>query len=234
MVQPHNAAALARASLQCASVATLTTYPRLATRPHLTTVAVTTDEDGSALVLLRPGALATQHLLTRPFATVTVAPAGCERVRLHGAVQRLAGNDRTGRLAFRIEPGAVRLGDEELPVATAAYRNATPDPFSADASAVVAHLRHPHHAEQLTACLRALGHDVQFAEAVGLDRRGITVLAVGLDGATLVHLDFPAPINRLADLPPDLHVVLTCHGGSCGRPTSTSDLPGALPGREER
>jgi hypothetical protein len=228
MAEPHDAAALARASLRCASVAALTTYPRLAARPHLTTVAVTAGEDGSAVVLLRPGAPAAQQLLARPFATVTVAPAGCERVTLHGAVQRLAGKDQAGRLAFRVEAGAVRLGDDEIPVATTAYASANPDPFGRDASAVVAHLRHPHHAGQLTACLRALGHDAQFAEAVALDRRGMTVLAVGLDGVTLVYLDFPAPIAKLTDLPPDLHVLLTCRCGGCGRPASSTDLPGGL------
>jgi hypothetical protein len=234
MAEPHDAAALARASLRCASVAALTTYPRLAARPHFTTVAVTAGEDGSAVVLLRPEAPAAQHLLARPFATVTVAPAGCERVTLHGAVQRLAGKDQAGRLAFRLEAGAVRLGDSGIPVATTAYASANPNQFGRAASAVVAHVHHPHHAEQLTACLRAQGHDAQFAEAVALDHQGMTVVAVGLDGVTLVHLDFPAPITKLADLPPDLDVLLTCRCDGCARPTSSTDLPGGLPRREER
>lgn len=233
MADPAEAAALARTSLGCASVAALTTYPRLAARPHLTTVAVIAGEDGSAVVLLRAGAPAAQHLLARPFATVTVAPAGCERVTLHGAVQRLAGKDQAGLLAFQVEAGAVRLGDDEIPIATSAYANASPGPFGRDASAVVAHLRHPHHAEQLTACLRALGHDAQFAEAVALDRRGMTVLAVDLDGVTLVRLEFPTPITSLTDLPPDLRVLLTCRCGGWAGPTSCTDPARGFPGREE-
>ncbi len=69
MPDPHDDAALVRTSLGCASVAALTTYPRLAARPHLTSVAVSAGEDGSAVVLLRPGPPAAQHLLARPFAT---------------------------------------------------------------------------------------------------------------------------------------------------------------------
>ncbi len=218
MADSHDDAALARTSLECASVAALTTYPRLAARPHLTSVAVRAGEGGSAVVLLRPGAPAAQHLLARPFATVTVAPTGCQRVTLHGAVQRLPGTDDVGWLAFRVEAGAVRLGDDEMPIAIREYANARADLFARDATAVVSHLRQPHHAEQLAACLRALGHDAQFADPVALNPKGMTVLAVGLNGVTLVQLNFPAPITKLADLPPDLQVLLTCHCRGCSRP----------------
>ncbi len=93
-MDPHEAAALARTSLCCAGVAALTTYPRSpAARPHLTSVAVRADDDGSAIVWLHPGSLAVQQLLARPFATVHVAPPGCEQVTLHGGAQRLPGTD---------------------------------------------------------------------------------------------------------------------------------------------
>ena len=224
MADPHETAALARTSLHCASLATLTTYPRLTSRSHVTTVAVSAGDDGSAVVLLRQGAPAAQHLLARPFATVTVAPAGCQRMTLHGVVQRLASKDEAGRLAFRVQAGAVRLGHDETPVATVTYINASPDPFGRDASTVLAHLRSRHHAEQLAACLRALGHDTQFAEPVALDRQGLTVLAVSDSGVALVPLAFPAAITKLADLPPDLHVLLTCHCRDSAGSASATDL----------
>lgn len=224
-MDPYEAAVSARTALACASVAALTTYPRNApARTHLTNVAVRAQADGSAVVLLRPDCLAVQQLLARPFGTVHVAPRGCERVTLHGGAQRLSGTDHLGRLRFRIEAGAVRLGDRgQTIVEAAAYASAVPDPVGRDASAVLAHLRRPHHAEQLAACLRAAGHDACFAEAVRLDRHGLTALAVGLDGVSEVHLAFPGPVTRLEELPPGLRLVLMCRcaGPHCAAPGST-------------
>ncbi len=222
-MDPHEAAVSARTSLACASVAALSTYPRSAlARPHLTSVAVRAGGDGRAVVLLRPDRLAVRQLLARPFGTVHVAPHGCERVTLHGGAQRLSGTDHMGRLRFRIEAGAVRLGDRgETIVETAAYARALPDPVRRDASAVLTHLRRPHHAEQLAACLRAAGHDASFAEAVRLDRHGLTAVAVGRDGVSEVRLAFPRPVTRLEELPPELKLVLMCR---CAGP------PWAAPG----
>ncbi len=64
--------------------------------------------------------------------------------------------------------------------------------------------------------MRALGHEAAFAEAVRLDRHGLTIQAVGPDGVTEVHLDFPAPITKLEDLPPGLRIALMCR---CTAPT---------------
>lgn len=227
-MDPRDAAVLARTSLQCASVAALTTYPRSASaRPHLTNVQVTADEHGNALVLLRAGSLAVQQLLARPFATVHVAPRGCERVTLHGGTQRLPGKDHMGRLAFRVEAGAVRLGEHgQISIEAAAYAGARLDPLGRDAPAVLAHLRQPHHAEQLAACLRAAGREVAFAEPSQLDRYGLTVLAVGLDGVSEVRLPFPRPINKLGDLPPGLSMLLMCR---CTVALSTTYRPAEPP-----
>jgi hypothetical protein len=226
-MEPREAAALARTSVSCASVAALTTYPRSASdRPHLTNVTVSACDDGSVVVLLRAGSLAAQHLLQRPFATVRVAPPGCERVTLHGGAQRLPGKDDSGRLAFRVEAGAVRIGERgETTVETTAYGSTGPDPLGREAGAVLAHLRLPCHAEQLAACLRAHGHDAEFAEATRLDRHGITVLAVGQDGVSHVHLPFPEPVSRLEELPPGLSVVLRCRG-RCATAPPVEDDPG--------
>lgn len=207
-MDPEQAAALACTSLRRATVATLRTYPRLATRPHVTTVEVGLGGDGSAVVLLRPTSGAVQDMRVRPFASVTVAPAGCPRVVVSGAVDRLPERDHCGRVAFRVEPAAVRLGDDDTPVRVAALRSAAACRLGRESEAVLGHLRRPGQAELLAACLRAHGHDAQFAEAVALDAYGLTVLAVGLAGVTTVRLPFPCPITDLADLPTDLRVLL--------------------------
>ncbi|HEX2074386.1 MAG TPA: DUF2470 domain-containing protein [Geodermatophilus sp.] len=230
-MDPHEAAVLARTALRSAGVAALTTYPRGRwARPHVTTVALRAADDGSAIVLLSQGSRAAQQLLARPFATVHVAPPGSERLTLHGAAQRLPGTDDGGRLAFRIEPGAVRLGRHgEIRVETAAYTGATADALGLDTRAVLAHLRRRHHAEQLAACVRTLGHEAAFAEAVRLDRHGLTVQALGPDGVTEVHLEFPAPVTRLEDLPLGLRLVLTCQ---CAAAPPGASPPTDAPHRE--
>jgi hypothetical protein len=210
-MDPHEAAALARASMHNATVATLRTYPRLAPRPHLTLARVRDTGDGSPVVDLRPDACAVHDLLVRPFATVTVAPPGHPRVTLHGAAQRLPDLERPGLIAYRLRPGAIRLGDDEARVDVEAYVSGGPDPLHGQSAAVLDHLRGPGAADQLAACLRAHGHDARFAEPVVLDRHGITALAVGPGGVSTVRLPFPFPISDLSDLPGDLHVLLAPH-----------------------
>ncbi|SFE95038.1 DUF2470 domain-containing protein [Blastococcus tunisiensis] len=215
-VDSHELGLAARTGLHRATSGALTTFPRHAARPHLTNVAISACNDGSAVVLLRPDAPAAGHLRALPFAAVTVAAAGCPRVTLQGGAQRLPDTDQVGRVAYRVEPGTVRIGDDGMPVPIAAYiaaRPALPD----SAPAVLAHLRCPHHAEQLAACLRALGHDARFAEATELDGQGMTVVAADPTGVSRIRLTFPTPISRLEDLPADLYVLLTCRCGDRSR-----------------
>jgi len=166
----HEAAALARASMHQATVATLRTYPRLAHRPHLTLARVRDTGDGSPVVDLRPDACAVHDLLVRPFATVTVAPPGHPRVTLHGTAQRLPDLERPGLIAYGVPPGAIRLGDDETRVEVSMYVAEDPDPLHGESAAVLDHLRGPGAADQLAACLRAHGHDARFAEPLALDR----------------------------------------------------------------
>lgn len=213
-------AELARTSVARARVAALITYPRSApARPHLTSVTVGCNGDGHPVVRVEAGSLAAAHLLSRPLATVRVAPVGGDTVTVHGAAHRLRGTGGGGLLTFQVEVGAVLLGAvRPATVEVEAYRSAEPDPLRDEAPAVLAHLRDAH-ARQLTACLRALGHDAQWAEPTGLDRHGLTVLALGLEGVATIRLSFPEPVRRLADLRPGLGTVLLCR---CGCRSSTS------------
>lgn len=209
-----DAAHQARTAMACARVASLLTYPRTAPgRPHLTNVELEHDETGRPMVRLATGALAVTHLTARPLATVQIAPVGHPTVTVHGAVHRLPGRDDEGRLLYRVDIGAVRLGHVGHgpcdAVSPREYVAARPDPLATDAPAVLAHLR-DHHAAGLAACLRARGHDAHWVEPRSLDAAGLDVLAVGPDGVELVRLAFPAPVSRLQDLRAGLAVALTC------------------------
>ena len=212
-------AELARTSLAQARVAALTTYPRSApARPRLTSVTMACQDDGRPVIRVGAGSRAAVDLLARPLATVRVSPVGGETVTVHGGAQRLPGRDECGRLAFRVEVGAVRLGVvRHATVDLHAFDAAEPDPLRDDAPRVLAHLREAH-TDQLTACVRAVGHDAQWAQATALDRYGMTVLAVSGDGVDEVRLSFPEPVRRLQDLRPGLGCLLMCR---CGCAAST-------------
>ncbi|HEU0103102.1 MAG TPA: DUF2470 domain-containing protein [Mycobacteriales bacterium] len=208
---PPDAAVLARTAVACARVGTLTTYPRSpAQSPYVTTVAVSGQDDGSAVAYVEGGGLAAQLLLARPLATLQVAPAACEPVTLLGAARRLPGRDARGRLAFRVEAGAVRLGARrQLSLDAGDYVQAAPDPLGRHAPEVLDHLNRGHRGA-LAACLRALGHEAETAEATALDQHGLSVVAVSASGVDTVRLAFPEPVTRLEDLAPGPGAVLLC------------------------
>jgi len=207
-----NDAVLARTSLASARAASLLTFPRLA-RGHLTTVVtVAARADGSAEVLLDRDSAALRQITARPLAVLRVAPSWCEPLTLHGAVCRLPGVDRGGRVRLVLEAAAVRVGQPGRVVDADHYAAAQPDPLHEDAPAVLSHLN-AGHGDALTACLRARGRQVGFVEATGLHADGLTVLAVCTDGTELVRLPFPRPVARLADLPAGLAAVLTARCG---------------------
>ncbi|MBC7374496.1 MAG: hypothetical protein H7323_10955, partial [Frankiales bacterium] len=152
-------AELARTALAQARVAALTTYPRSAPAPRLTSVTMSCQDDGRPVIRVGPGSRAAVDLLARPLATVRVSPVGAETVTVHGGARRLPGRDERGRLAFRVDVGAVRLGVvRPATVDLDAFDAAEPDPLREDAPRVLAHLREAH-TDQLTACVRAVGHD---------------------------------------------------------------------------
>jgi hypothetical protein len=199
----------ARTALARARLGTLTTFGRRSLAPRMTTVSVTAD--GPAVVVrLRPGSLAVADLLARPLATVQIGPAGHEPVVLQGGASRLPGRDADGRLSFRLEPGAVRVGARSCAVPLPEFLSASPDPLHEDAPALLTHLRDGHRAD-LAACLRARGHlTVQWVEPWSLDRHGLVLLALTAHGVSRVRLDFPRPVAVLDDLGPGLSTLFRC------------------------
>ena len=203
----------ARTSVDRARIGELTTYARHPSGALSTSVGLQVRADGAVDVHLSTSAHAVAQLLARPLATLRVAPPWCEPVLLHGGVRRLPGLTDRGELVFRLEVAAVRVGSPPVLVDGAAYAAARPDPLRCDAPAVLAHLNEGH-ADALSACLRACGRDVGFAEATRLDAGGLTVVAVGPEGADTVRLRFPSPVAALGELPPSLAWVLQ-PGCSC-------------------
>ena len=204
----------ARTSVDRARVGELTTYARHPSGQRTTSVGLHVRPDGAVDVHLSTGAHAVTQLLARPLATLRVAPPWCEPVLLHGGARRLPGLTDRGELVFRLEVAAVRVGSPPALVDGSAYAAARPDPLRRDAPAVLAHLNDGH-ADALTACLRACGRDVAFASATRLDAGGLTVVAVGQDGADTVRLRFASPVAALDELPPSLATVLR-PGCTCG------------------
>jgi hypothetical protein len=111
-------------------------------------------------------------------------------------------------------------------VDASAYSAARPDPLRCDAPEVLAHLNQGH-ADALSACLRACGRDVGFAQATRLDAGGLTVVAVGPEGADTVRLRFPSPVAALDELPPSLAWVLQPGCRCCAAARPYADGSGA-------
>lgn len=208
----------ARTSVDRARVGQLTTYARHPSRSLTTSVGLQAGADGTVDLHLPTGAHAVAQLLSRPLATLRVAPPWCEPVLLHGGVRRLPGLTDRAELVFRLEVAAVRLGSPPVLVDGSAYAGARPDPLRCEAPAVLAHVNEGH-AGALAACLRARGHEVAFAQATRLDAGGLTVVAVGPSGADTVRLRFPSPVAALDELPPSLATVLRpeCRCCAAGR-----------------
>ncbi len=204
----------ARTSVDRARVGQLTTYGRHPSSSRTTSVGLAARGDGAVELHLSPAAHAVAQLLARPLATLRVAPPWCEPVVLHGGVRRLPGLTGRGELVFRLEVAVVRVGSPPVVVEEPVYAAARPDPLRCDAPAVLAHLNEGH-ADALSACLRACGREAAFAEATRLDAGGLTVVAVGPDGADTVRLRFPSPVAALDELPPSLAWVLRPGCGCC-------------------
>lgn len=204
-------AALARAAVDAARVATLVTYGRHPSRQSETAVDVRAREDGSLEVELAPAAHAVRQLLARPLATVHLAPPGHPPVLVHGAARRLPGRNDDGRLVFHVEAAAVRLGEQSRAVDADRYAvgpATAVDLLDRRAPYVLAHVNAAH-ADLLLQQVRAVGHDALYASATALDACGLTVVAVDPHGADQLRLPFVAELTRPGHLPAALSALLT-------------------------
>lgn len=214
-MEPDDIAVLARTSVDCARVGSLTTYARHPSRQHTAPVAVRPRVDGTVEVQVARNTVAARQLLSRPVATLRVAPSACQPVLLRGAARRMPGLRFGGLLAFHVDAAAVRVGPSAVLVQEQAYLAARPDALRHDAPGVLAHLNGCH-AEALTACLRARGTAVGFVHATGLDAGGLTVLVATSTGVGNVRLRFPTPVTSLSQLPVSLGGALSPRCG-CSR-----------------
>ena len=217
MVQPSSAE-LARTAIARARVAALTTYPRHA-RPATTQVGVR-DDHGALVVSVSARSWAAVHLALRPVGTVRVAPVGCQSVTAQGAVRRITDQD-DGLACFRLDVKSIRIGRSADAVDVSEYRVAVPDPLRGDAPAILTHLRNGHGAD-LAACLRAHGeHGARWAEPLSVDRYGLELAVLHDGGVSTTRLNFPAPVSSVAELAPELSVLLlgADQCGDCHRQT---------------
>lgn len=222
----------ARTSVDCARTGSLTTYARHPSRQHTTAVAVRPRVDGTVEVVVGRDSVPARQLVSRPVATLHVAPAACQPVLLHGAARRLPGVRQGGALAFHLEVAAVRVGASRLLVDEQTYALAAPDPLRHDAPGVLAHLNSAH-GEALAACLRARGSTVGFVHATGLDSAGLTVVVASGAGIDTARLRFPAPVSSLSQLPISLSAVLSPGCGCSGSRTAPGAAEDNVPAHEE-
>jgi hypothetical protein len=152
--------------------------------------------------------MAAAELLVRPLATLRLARAGGPAVRIHGNARRLP--SQQGLLRFSLDVVAVRVAMPQWrSVSLSDYLAAAPDPLRFDAPVVLHHLAR-YHGPELTACLRALGHNTEWAEPRSLDCRGLDVVSLTEDGVEVVRLAFPQPVTSLRDLSAGLAAPLLC------------------------
>jgi hypothetical protein len=191
------------------------------------TASMRADQAGQPVLLFASDSARAQHVTSHAGITVTVpADPPFMALALTGTTQAGWRVGRSSTLACRMAVRSVRFtGPAGRPVPLAEYEEARPDPFWRQAPGLLAHLEQGHMGE-LLGCVRAHGVDeAQWVLPRGLDRFGIELSVLTLDGAVTVRLAFPdGPVSCLDDIPASLRTVLTCRCGRAGRP-SRPDRP---------
>jgi hypothetical protein len=176
-------------------------------------VPVRADRAGRPLLLPEPGSELAQEITRQAMVTVTVAcPAPFTGLALRGFIQPGGAPDQRDELAHRVTLLSARFtGARGLAVPIAQYLAAAPDPLWRQAPAVLDHLEHGHMAE-LVACIRAHGMpQTQWVFPHGLDRFGLRLVALTVDGAASIRLSFPdGPVASFQDIPDSVRTVLAC------------------------
>ncbi len=205
---------LARTALARAAAATVCDPGRAGGPTMAGQVPVRDRRDGSPLLLSAHGSLLEQRLAEYP-GTVTVsvpAPPPFCALRLTGTARLMARDAATGITSYAVAPQCVEFtgaGGARVPIGE--YQAAVPDPLWRLAPRVLRHLERSHMAE-LISCVRA--HGMVQADWViprGLDRYGLELLVLTLDGTAAIRLSFPVgPVTSLSDAAASILGGLTC------------------------
>ncbi|WP_148574814.1 DUF2470 domain-containing protein [Nocardioides caldifontis] len=201
----------ARTALAAATAATLRTRGC----PHartMTVVPIAAEPDGSPVLWLEEESPVARLLEGGRVVSVQVGgPEPFRVLELTGPLEQLA-SERPGHRQYRMRLLAVRLaGPTVRPVAVTEFAAAEPDPLRACAAATLRHLELAH-AGELLACVRAHGQaDVLAVVPRRLDRYGITLAALCLDGVRSLRLHFPhGPVDSVEQIGVGLRAALTC------------------------
>ena len=207
----------ARTALAQAEVGSLIGRSARHASRNITVVKVTDQPDGQPVVELEPGSSMVRLLSWWPVVTVSVpGPDPYRALHLTGTAKVREPLDE--RLcAYSLTLLSTRLvSTTSVTVPVAEFKAAEPDPLWRQAPRALQHLGEAH-APELLACVRA--HGLPETEVVvprALDRYGLELAAIGLDGIRTVRLPFPGgPVQSLQEVTDGLRVLLTCRCGSC-------------------
>ena len=212
---------LARTMVARAATATISAAARGETGPRggagsAGPVPVRSTQDGSPLLLPAAGSPLARWLAASPGAVRVSLPADppFSALRLTGTARPVGD---AGTAACVVAIGSIEFTGGDVSngngarVPVAEYRAARPDPLWRVAPGILHHLEHGH-MDELVHCVQA--HGMTRAEWViprGLDRYGLELLVLSLDGIATVRLSFPdGPVASLSDVPLSLRTALTC------------------------
>jgi hypothetical protein len=205
---------LARTALARAAAAEICAAPSVGDLASTLRVSVRGGRDGSPLLLPATGSLLERRLAASPETVTVSVPAGTPYsvLRLTGTARPATQHPVAGVTACRVDVRSVELvGGVRVQVPLAEYRAATPDPLWRVAPGVLRHLEHGHMAD-LVACVHA--HGMPQADWViprRLDRYGLELLVLTVDGTAAVRLAFPdGPVTALHEVPASIRTTLTC------------------------
>ncbi len=167
----------------------------------MTVVHLEHDPDGSIVAFVEHGSPVVAAVCANPVVTLSfLAPLPFRGLGLTGMTHRLPdAGDR--RVRYRVMPLSVRFyGAEAQSLRMGEYLRATPDPLAAYACSTLEHVGSAH-AAQLLAFVRSEGYvTTEVVVPTAIDRYGLELRLVSLDGITTVRVSFPGgPISTPAE-----------------------------------
>lgn len=161
------------------------------TQPTETLVSVEAGDDGRVRVRLEGSAPAVPALAACRVATLTLAGPGSSLVRLTGSFA-MDRPEESGARTYTPTLLSVRLvepGRDDVVVPVDAFLRSRPDAFAHHAAAVLRHLAAVH-GEDLLAGARAQGYDAAAVVPLALDRDGVELAVLTVDGVDRWRVPF--------------------------------------------